>query len=252
MAPAAPADPATRLRLGSGIAGPLFFTAAWVTATLRQHGHGQYHVAREHISGLAAPDARNPRLMTAAFLVLGVTTNLFGAGLRDVLGGVEQAGAGPRLVRIAGLATVLAGLLRRDRMLLGLPEGVARQSWRNDGHDLASGIVYASLIAAPAALARRFHGDVEHERLRVPALTTSALTAAVLALFASRRVEPYNGLVQRLGVTVPALASAALAARLLRASSGRTLTPALVGDRAHGVAVDRDEQPTVGRGEDRR
>jgi Protein of unknown function (DUF998) len=215
MAPAAPGNLA-RLKLGGGIAGPLFFTAAWVSATLRQHGHGQYHVAREHISGLAAPDARHPRLMTAAFLMLGVTTNLFGAALRDVLGGVERAGAGPRLVRIAGLAMVAAGVLRRDRMLLGLPEGVARQSWRNDGHDLASGIVYASVIAAPVALAQRFHGDAEHQRLLAPALTTSAVTAAVLALFASRRIEPYNGLVQRFGVTVPALASAALAARLLR------------------------------------
>jgi hypothetical protein len=207
-----------RMRLATGIAGPLVFTAAWVGATLRQHGHGEYHVTREHISGLAAPDARHPRLMTAAFLVLGVTTNLFGAALRDQLGGAERAGMGPRLVRVAGLATVLAGVLRRDHMLLGLPEGVARQSWRNDGHDLASGVIYASLIAAPVALARRFRDDVEYEPLRAPALTTSALTAAVLAVFASRRIEPYNGLVQRFGVTIPALASAALAARLLRSA----------------------------------
>ena len=173
-------------------------------------------MAREHISGLAAPDARHPRLMTTAFLVLGVATNLFGAALRDHLGGAGRAGAGPRLIRVGGIATIAAGLLRRDRMLLGLPEGVARQSWRNDGHDMASGIVYMSLIAAPLALARRFGDDVEHERLQLPALATSALTAGLLAVFASRRIEPYNGLVQRFGVTVPALASAALAARLLK------------------------------------
>jgi hypothetical protein len=211
-----PTDDLDRLKLATGIAGPAMFTAAWVGATLRQHGHGDYHVAREHISGLAAPDARHPRLMTAAFLALGISTTLFGEALRDHLGGPDRAGLGPRLVRLAGLATVVAGLLRRDRMLLGQPDGVARQSWRNDGHDLASGVIYASLIAAPVALAHRFRGDAEHERLRGPALTTSAVTAAVLALFASRRIEPYNGLVQRFGVTVPALASAALAARLLR------------------------------------
>jgi hypothetical protein len=50
----------------------------------------------------------------------------------------------------------------------------------------------------------------------LPALATSALTAGLLAVFASRRIEPYNGLVQRFVVTVPALASAALAARLLK------------------------------------
>jgi hypothetical protein len=205
-----------RLRLAAGIVGPLVFTASWVGATLRQHGHGEYHVAREHISGLAAPDARHPRLMTTAFLLLGVTTNVFGAALRDHLGGADRAGLGPRIVRIAGLATFAAGLLRRDRMLLGLPDGVARQSWRNDGHDMASGIVYMSLIAAPMALAHRFRDDVEHERLQLPAMATSALTAGLLAIFASRRIEPYNGLVQRFGATVPALAGAALAARLLK------------------------------------
>jgi hypothetical protein len=204
-----------RLKLAAGIAGPVIFTASWVAATVRQHGHGHYHVAREHISGLAAPDARHPRLMTAAFMTLGVATNMFGAALRDHLGGPTRAGMGPRLIRLAGLATVAAGALRRDQMLLGLPEGVERQSWRNDGHDIASGVVYASLMAAPVALAHRFGADAEHRQLRVPALATSALTGLTLAVFASRRFEPYNGLVQRLGVTIPALASAALAARLL-------------------------------------
>ena len=38
----------------------------------------------------------------------------FGGALRDQLGGAERAGVGPRLVRLAGLATVVAGVLRRD------------------------------------------------------------------------------------------------------------------------------------------
>lgn len=202
----------------AGIIGPAAFTLSWVAATVRQHGHGEYHVAREHISGLAAPDARHPRLMTAAFLILGAATNVFGAALREQLGGARSAGPGPVLIQVAGLAAFAAGLLRRDRMLLGLPEGVARQSWRNDGHDIASGVVYGSLIAAPVALAYRFRRDAEHQQLVTPALGTAGLTAAMLALFASRVVEPYNGLVQRVGVTVPAVAGAALAARMLRAA----------------------------------
>lgn len=208
-----------RLKFVAGIAGPALFTASWVGATAGQHGHGDYHVAREHISGLAAPDARFPHVMTAAFLTLGVATTLFGAALRDLLGGSGQCGWGPRLVRISGVATIMAGLMRRDQMLLGIPDGARRQSWRNDGHDIASGIVYASLIAAPVALARRFDHDPEHRGLKAPALATSALTSAVLTLFASRRIEPYNGIVQRFGVMIPALASAALAARLLRQSA---------------------------------
>jgi hypothetical protein len=226
MARAALAGRDARLKLAAGIAGPLIFTASWVAATVRQHGHGQYHVAREHISGLAAPDARHPRLMTAGFMALGVATNVFGAALRDHLGGPGRAGPGPRLIRIAGLATIAAGVLRRDQMLLGLPDGVERQSWRNDGHDIASGVVYTSLMVAPVALANRFGSDAEHQRLRAPALATSALTALTLAVFASRRLEPYNGLIQRFGVTVPALAGAALAARLLIRERPRSQSPA--------------------------
>jgi len=212
------------VKLVAGIVGPLVFTASWVAATVRQHGHGEYHVAREHISGLAAPDARHPRLMTAAFLALGVASSVFGTALRDHLGGSGEAGVGPRLVQVAGLAAIAAGLLRRDQMLLGLPEGVARQSWHNNGHDIASGVIYASLIAAPIALAQRFRDDAEHHGLHAPALGTAALTAGALAVFASRTIEPYNGLVQRFGVTVPALAGGALAARLLRVPSGGPLT----------------------------
>src|SRR5690606_6948714 len=163
-------------RLVAGIIGPAAFTLSWVAATVRQHGHGEYHVAREHISGLAAPDARHPRLMTAAFLILGAATNVFGAALREQLGGARSAGPGPVLIQVAGLAAFAAGLLRRDRMLLGLPEGVARQSWRNDGHDIASGVVYGSLIAAPVALAYRFRRDAEHQQLVTPALGTAGLT----------------------------------------------------------------------------
>ena len=209
------------MKLAAGVVGPAVFTLAWITATVRQHGYGRYHVAREHISGLAAPDARHPRLMTAAFLVLGIATDAFGAAVRDHLGGPRQAGAGPTLIRMAGWAAVAAGLLRRDRMLLGLPSGVTRQSSRNDAHDLASGVIYGSLVVAPIALARRFAENDEHHRLRGPALGTAALTAATLGVFASRVVEPYNGLVQRFGVTVPAVAGAGLAARFLRAPASR-------------------------------
>jgi hypothetical protein len=207
---------AQRRRLLAGIAGPVAFTASWVGATARQHGTGEYSVAREHISGLAAPDARHPRLMTGAFLALGVTTERFGLALSEHLGGRRHAGLGPPLMRLAGAATVAAGLLRRDQMLLGLPPGVQRQSWHNDGHDIASGVIYASLIAAPLALARRFRHDAGHTSLRPAAIGTSAMTAGALGLFATRALEPYNGLVQRFAVTVPALASAALALRLLR------------------------------------
>jgi hypothetical protein len=108
----------------AGIAGPVVFTGAWIVSSLRQTG---YPAAEIQLSGLAAPDARDPWIMVAGFVVLGGCTVAFGAALHDALGrssSVGQgrwrggAGAAPRLIQGAGLLTIAAGLLRRDRMLL--------------------------------------------------------------------------------------------------------------------------------------
>jgi hypothetical protein len=69
-------------------------------------------------------------------------------------------------------------------------------------------------VLAPVLLAKRFRGDPEWDDLVIPSIGTSALSVALLVLFASRLVEPWNGIVQRLMVTVPMVSSAALAQRL--------------------------------------
>jgi hypothetical protein len=56
-----------RLAAYGGVAGPVFFTAAWVVSSLRQTGHPATGV---QLSGLAAADARDPLLMMAAFVLL--------------------------------------------------------------------------------------------------------------------------------------------------------------------------------------
>lgn len=207
-------SPPTSLCAWAGIAGPAAFTTAWVVSSARQAG---YSIAAEHISGLAAPDARDPHLMTAGFLALGACTTAFARALEEGLGGREHAGVAPALVRAAGLGIVAAGVLRRDRMLLRPPDEVVhRQSWRNDGHDLASAVVYATVVAAPLALAWRCREDPEWRALSGPAAGTSAVAGMLLAVYATCVLEPWNGIVQRIAVTVPAAAMAALAARLLR------------------------------------
>src|SRR6266540_1440288 len=124
-----------RLRAACGLAGPALFTAAWLASTFRQVG---YSIAEEHLSGLAAPDARDPAIMISGFVGLGACTVAFGSALREALGARGRAGPGPALVGVAGVATIAAGLLRRDRMLLHPLDG-GGQSWHNDGHDLAGG-----------------------------------------------------------------------------------------------------------------
>ena len=57
-----------RAAAAAGVAGPAVFTGAWIVSSLRQTGHG---AAEVQISGLAAPDARDPWIMVIGFLVLG-------------------------------------------------------------------------------------------------------------------------------------------------------------------------------------
>jgi hypothetical protein len=115
-----------RLGAPAGVAGPSAFTGAWIASSLRQTTQGPGGL---QLSGLAAPDARDPWIMLAAFLVLGGCTVAFGAALRQALSGNATGGAGPgpALIQGAGLLTVAAGLLRRDHMLLNAPVSRARR-----------------------------------------------------------------------------------------------------------------------------
>ena len=207
----------------AGIAGPVVFTGAWIVSSLRQTG---YPAAEIQLSGLAAPDARDPWIMVAGFVVLGGCTVAFGAALHDALGrssSVGQgrwrggAGAAPRLIQGAGLLTIAAGLLRRDRMLL-IPGSV---SWHNHAHDVISLVIYADLVAAQVLLAERFGRDAgglgpDWRSWRPWLLASSLATGAALAAFAAQTSASGAGVLQRIAVTIPLAAVAAVAVRLLR------------------------------------
>jgi hypothetical protein len=220
-----------RLLASCGIAGPLLFTAAWVAGSLRQAG---YSATAVQLSGLAAVDARDPQIMMAGFIGLGACSIAFG----DALGGVAAAGpAGPWLVKSAGAAAVAAGLFRRDHLLLAGP-GFAGESWHNQVHDLASGVAYAAMIAAPLALARRFRGDPDWAGLSRPLQVLALISGIALALFASRAAASWNGVVQRGAVTLPLAAEMIVAARML------TLRP--VSGAGPGAQPGRKRRPTQG------
>src|SRR5690242_13490037 len=198
----------SRLAGCGGIAGPLLFTAAWVVSSLRQAG---YPAAGVQLSGLAAQDARDPQIMIAAFVVLGACTIGFGAALRRV---AAAQSAGPWLVMVAGAAAVAAGVFRRDHMLLTGP-GFAGESWHNQVHDVASGIAYAAMLAAPLVLGRRFRSDPEWAVAGRPVLVLALASALAMAVFASRAAQPWNGVLQRAAVTLALAAEAVVAVRML-------------------------------------
>jgi len=199
-----------------GVAGPLLFTAAWVAGSLRQSGHG---AAEVQLSGLAADDARDPQIMVAGFVLLGVCSIAFGTALGRV---TTPRSAGPWLVVVAGAAALAAGVFRRDHLLLVGP-GFAGESWHNQVHDVASGVAYGAMLAAPLVLARRFRDDPEWAIVSRPVQVLALGSAIALAVFASRVVEPWNGVVQRIAVTLALSAEVLVAARMLTlplASSG--------------------------------
>ena len=206
---------AARAGAAAGIAGPAAFTGAWIVSSVRQTG---YPAAEIQISGLAAPDARDPWIMIAGFLVLGGCSVAFGTALRRALGGRARAGAAPWLIQGAGLATIAAGLLRRDHMLLTS----GSVSWHNHAHDVISAAIYVDLVAAQLLLAARFGrdpceaGGLDWQPWRPWLLASAGVTAAVLVAFAADTSAADAGILQRVAVTIPLAAIAAVAARLVR------------------------------------
>ena len=204
---------ASRLGAAAGIAGPAVFTGAWIASSLRQTRQGPGGL---QLSGLAAPDARDPWIMLAGFLVLGGCTVAFGAALREALAASGAgAGPGPPLVQGAGLLTIAAGLLRRDHMLLSAP-GDPAASWHNNAHDAVSGLIYVSLVVAQLALARRFRADPAWRCWRPWLLADAATTGLLIIAYAADVTGPAAAVLQRAAVTLPQAAVAAIAARLLR------------------------------------
>ena len=185
-------------------------------------------------------------MLDAGFVVLGGCSVAFGAGLHDALGhaaggrgrwrgGVGQgrwrggAGLAPRLIQGAGLLTNAGGQLRRDRMLL-TPGSV---SWHNHAHDVISAVIYADLVLAQLALARRFGRDAADRgqarpgwrRWRPWLLASAGVTAGLLTAFAAGTSAPDAGVLQRAVVTVPLAVITAIAIRLARHPAGPVRTP---------------------------
>jgi len=216
LQPQVPATTWFRIRAACGIAGPVAFTAAWVAATMRQRG---YPLSALQLSGLAAPDARDPEIMIAGFVTLGVGTMAFASAAEEALGGAEHAGWGPRLTGVAGAATIAVGLLRRDQLLVEPWSALRTESWHNHAHDLASVVAYVLMVTVPLVLARRFRDDPAWERYRCPAVAVALASAAVMAVFWSGGVPSWNAALQRVAVTLPLVAMAKLAGHMLRATA---------------------------------
>jgi hypothetical protein len=176
-----------------------------VAGSLRQAGPR----TEIQLSGLAAEDARDPQIMIAGFVVLGVCSIGFGAALCTVVG---RRSAGPWLVIADGVAAVAAGAVRRDHVLLTGP-GFGGESWHNQVHDVVSAVAYAAMLAAPLLLARRFRADPRWAVIARPVQVLALLSAAALIVFATGAAQP--AVVQRIAVTLALAAEILIARRML-------------------------------------
>ena len=230
----------SRLGAWCGVMGPVLFTAAWVVGSLRQTGHSATEV---QLSGLAADDARDPQIMVAGFVLLGVCSIGFGIALRRAL---APRAAGAWLVVVAGAAAVTAGVFRRDHLLLVGP-GFTGESWHNQVHDVASGVAYAAMLAAPLVLGLRLRRQPGWAPVIRPVLVLALVSAATLALFASRAVEPWNGVVQRAAVTLALAAEVLIAARMLTLQRRAGALDPRPGRNHAGNAVSAQQRGSLGR-----
>jgi hypothetical protein len=167
---------------------------------------------------LAARDATDPHLMTAGFFALGACTVAFASMLERRLG--PRPGLGPALIGVAGLATIAAGVFRRDRRsnfpAPGEPEG---QSLVNDVHDTAAILAGMAGTAGLVALAPALARDPPLHDLAKPSLGAAGASAGMSAWFLRDVVRPGNGLLQRVNVTIPLVFMARVALRLLNEST---------------------------------
>lgn len=125
-----------RVRRMAGIWGPTIFCVAAVVAARRQPG---YSHRTHHISGLAARGERSARVMVPGFLVLGVSSAMMPAPTETVR----------RLARVAGLSTILAGLLPVSAPHCPRPFVDPEATATDAGHGVASVTTFALWTAMP-------------------------------------------------------------------------------------------------------
>jgi hypothetical protein len=225
------------LRAACGLLGPAAFTAAWLVATRRQPS---YSVANEHISGLAAPDAEVPHVMTAGFLAFGACTIAFASELEGRLAaGGREPGVGPTMMGASGVAMLAAGAFRRDRIsnfpMPGEPDDA--QSWRNDVHDLSAVAAGSLGLGALLALSIRFRADPAWRDLAWPAVRTAAAGAGLSGWFVRDVTRAGNGLVQRASISLPLAFMARVAVRMLRQPSVTSGTSPIVRSTSCAIAA---------------
>ena len=144
----------TRTLLASGvISGPLFVVAFLVEGATRAN----YDPLRHPVSSLALGDYG--WMQVTNFIVVGLLTLAFSAGLRRTLRPGKGSTLGPSLVGVWAVGLLGAGVFVTDPVSgypPGAPDRLSGYSWHGALHDLFSLAAFVALAAACFVFGRRF------------------------------------------------------------------------------------------------
>ncbi|MEV8590398.1 DUF998 domain-containing protein [Streptomyces sp. NPDC051180] len=137
------------------VASPLWAAVSLTQAATRDG----FDITRHPLSALSTGSLG--WLQITNFLVAGVLLALGATGLRRAMLGTAGSTWAPRLVRIAGLGMIAAGIFvmdPADGFPAGTPSGQpATLTWHSYAHFAAGSVTFTSLIAACYVLGRHFH-----------------------------------------------------------------------------------------------
>ncbi|WP_165959259.1 DUF998 domain-containing protein [Actinomadura sp. KC345] len=161
-------------------------------------------------------------VMITNFVLSGVLTLGFAAGLRRALPPGRGALAGPLLVALFGLGLIVAGVFAADPKP-GYPPGTVSVAPTAAGvvHDGNLIPTWISMTAAMGVIAYRLAADPGHRRWTWYTVVTAVTSLATLMIAVHRYDDvsgtgTYHGLWQRVSITIGFTWFGALAALLLR------------------------------------
>ncbi|HEY9367026.1 DUF998 domain-containing protein [Streptomyces sp.] len=137
------------------VATPLWAVVALTQAAARDG----FDITRHPLSALSNGDLG--WLQITNFLIVGTLLTLGATGLHRALHGTPGGAWAPRLVRVAGIGMIAAGVFvmdPADGFPVGTPYGMpAELTWHSYAHFAAGSITFLSMIAACYVLARHFN-----------------------------------------------------------------------------------------------
>lgn len=178
----------------AGVVGPALFWLVVIVDGLTKPG---YDARTQTISELALGE--RGWVQSANFIVLGLLTVAFAAGLRYLFSVGRASVFGPPLIALFGLGFVASGIFPTDQ-----PHGGATVMTTSGViHDLAFLVLLVAIIAACFVFARRFRHDLNWRGYGLYSIITGFLVPLLLIAFVVQgQGAPVAGVSQRILVAV--------------------------------------------------